>query len=146
VAEAVATLTIQAISAEIRNAAYWVSSVGVKFGVPAEQLNCLDICLNEALANVLEHGGSSALAAPIQLRFAVRRASSSLEAAITVSDEGTACDPLALPAKIRPLSLADAEPGGLGVSMMRTYADALSYRYSEGLNQLTFAVRWSPND
>lgn len=141
--EAVATFAIQAIVAEIRNAACWVTSVGAEFGVPEKQLNCLDICLNEALANVLEHGGSGALAAPIQLHFAVRRACSSLEAAITISDQGTACDPLALPAKARPRSLAEAKPGGLGVSMIRTFADALSYRYSEGRNQLTFAVRWN---
>ncbi|MBF7728758.1 ATP-binding protein [Pseudomonas sp. N040] len=141
-AEAVATFTIQAVAAEIRNAACWVSSVGEEFGVPAEQLNCLDICLNEALANVLEHGGSAARAAPIRLDFAVRQAAASREAAITVSDEGTACDPLGLPSRTRPQSLAEAEPGGLGVSMMRTFADALSYRYSEGRNQLTFAVRW----
>ncbi len=113
------------------------------FGVPMEQLGRLDICLNEVLANVIEHGGEEAISSPIGLEFLVSRLDpSNLEAAITVSDSGLAFDPLSFEQKPRTHSLEEAEPGGLGLTMMQEFVDSLSYRYRDGQNRLTFCVRW----
>jgi anti-sigma regulatory factor (Ser/Thr protein kinase) len=38
--------------------------------------------------------------------------------------------------------LAEAQPGGLGLSMLRSYSDHLAYRREAGRNQLTLTVRW----
>jgi hypothetical protein len=43
----------------------------------------------------------------------------------------------------RPRNLAEAEPGGLGLAMIRGAADSLGYRYLENRNQFSFGVRWS---
>jgi anti-sigma regulatory factor (Ser/Thr protein kinase) len=49
---------------------------------------------------------------------------------------------LAVVLKPRSQTLAEVEPGGLGLTLIRTYSDKLSYRYNEGCNQLKFSTRW----
>lgn len=142
-ADSVAELSVGADAEEAGRASAWLETVCLERGVPAEQIRRLDLCLNEALANIIAHGGPAARSSPVQLVFRVCRHADINEVALTVSDSGAAFDPLAHQSGPRPQTLAEAEPGGLGLIMMRNFSDALSYRYSEGRNQLTFSVRWA---
>jgi serine/threonine-protein kinase RsbW len=122
-----AELTIHADTWDARRASVWLESAALARKVPPEQIVRLDHCLDEALANVVTHGGPTALACPVQLQFGVRRS------------QGT-CTAEPTP---RPASLAEAKPGGLGLLMIRNFADDLSYRRSEGRNHLTITVSWT---
>ena len=130
-------------SGEATQASTWLREAGSARGVPEEPLSRLDLCMTEALANIIEHGGAGIPASPIHLRLDVRRGGSGGEATVTVSDAGVRYDPLAAPLAPRPRTLAEAEPGGLGLIMLRRFADTLAYAYSEGRNHLTIRVRWS---
>ena len=57
-------------------------------------------------------------------------------------DSGPDFDPTVAPLGSRPLTLEEAEPGGLGLLMMRELSDALTYRHDSGQNELTFSVHW----
>ncbi|HSF22542.1 MAG TPA: ATP-binding protein [Burkholderiales bacterium] len=142
-ADPVSELSIDPDSSQFRRASDWLEQIGCKLGVPAEQITRLDICLNEILANVLEHGGASARSAPIGLRLASSRDADGADATLTVTDAGTAFDPLAVPPRSRPQTLAETRLGGLGLVMVRANADSLNYEYADGRNQLTIGVRWS---
>ena len=137
-----AELSIRADAVEVRRASLWLEAVALQQCVPAEQIARLDLCLNEALANILAHGGPSARLSEVLLHFRVHQESAVHEAAVTVSDSGIAFDPLAYQAGPRPGTLAEIEPGGLGLIMMNEAADHLDYERSERRNQLTFTVRW----
>lgn len=113
--------------------------------VPLEQVGRLDLCLNEALANVLAYGGADALTSKVQIQFGTLSDASRPEAFVTVSDRGIAFDPLHAPLKPRPTSLETAEPGGHGLLMLRQFSDRLTYDYVDGRNRLTFAVSWRPS-
>lgn len=142
-ADPVSALSIDPDTSQFRHASDWLEQRGRELGIPPEQITRLDICLNEVLANVLDHGGASARSAPIGLRLARRRDPHGAEAALTVTDAGTPFDPLTVLPRPRPRTLAEAGPGGLGLVMVRANADSLSYEYADGRNQLTFRVRWS---
>jgi len=101
------------------------------------------MCVTEALANVIAHGGEGTASSPIHLQLDVRKSEHGGEAAVTVSDGGVAFDPLKAQPKRVPRTLDEAEPGGLGIAMLRKFADALDYAYREGRNHLTIHVRWS---
>jgi anti-sigma regulatory factor (Ser/Thr protein kinase) len=133
-------------SGEAWRASTWLGETGPARGIPAEPLSRLDLCMTEALANVIDHAGAGTPANPIRLRLQVRRGAGRGEASVTVSDRGAAFDPLAAPLRPRPRTLAEAEPGGLGLKMLREFADALDYCYSEGQNHLTIRVRWSEEE
>ncbi len=135
---------IDANGAEVRRASAWLDTTCRQRDVPQALIERLVICLNEVLANVISHGGRTALAAPIRLLLEVRLNQDGSKASVTVSDAGLAFDPLSVPKKILPKTLAEAAPGGLGLVMIRRCADWLDYRHEDGRNHLTFGARWNP--
>lgn len=141
--DSIVDCSIRVDSGEARRASTWLGEAGSARGIPVEPLWRLDLCVTEALANVIAHGGAGTGSIPISLRLDVRRSESGGEASITVSDAGTAFDPLTVRPKARPRTLAQAEPGGYGLTLLRQFADALDYSYSEGQNHLTIHVRWN---
>ncbi len=138
-------LTIRGDTWAARGASFWLESVALAQRVPPEQIVRLDHCLDEALANVIAHGGATALASPVRVQFGVRRSHGTCTAELSVADAGVAFDPSTYPSEPtpRPASLAEAKPGGLGLLMIRDFSDDLSYRRSEGRNHLTITVSWT---
>lgn len=142
VIDPVANFSVRVDSSEVQRASTWLREAGSARSIPADPLLRLDLCVTEALANVIAHGGAGASARPIRLRLDVRCSARGGAVSVTVSDAGTAFDPLASPPKARTRTLAEAEMGGHGLLLMGRFADALDYSYSEGQNHLTIHVRW----
>src|SRR5690349_19582107 len=67
------TLTVRAGREGERSASAWLASRAAAHGVPDAEIRRLDQCLDEALANAIQHGGGEAVASPLQLQFEVRR-------------------------------------------------------------------------
>ena len=141
----VAEFSIRVDPGEARRASEWLGEAGLARGIPADPMWRLDLCVAEALANVIAHGGPGAAAGSISLRLDVRCGAAGGGASVTVSDTGVAFDPRTVPPKPRPRTLAEAEPGGQGIPLLRQFADALDYSYSDGRNHLTIHVRWDPD-
>lgn len=138
-----AELTIGANGAEVRRASEWLDAACRQREVPQALIERLVLCLNEVLANVITHGGSTALATPIRLQLEVGLDQDRRSASVTVSDAGRAFDPLSVPQRNTPKTLDEASPGGLGMMMIHHCADWLHYRHEDGLNHLTFGTRWN---
>lgn len=140
-----AELTIRADTWDARRASAWLESAALAQGVPLEQIVRLDHCLDEALANVITHGGPIALASPIHLQFGVRRRRGACTAELSIADAGVAFDPSTFTSEPtpRPASLEEAKPGGLGLLMIRNFSDDLRYRRGEGRNHLMITVSWT---
>lgn len=130
----------------LRQASQWLADHGKYHEIPAGKFDSLDLFLNEALANVLDHGGPQAIAMPVNVHFSCSRLSSQCEATVTVVDAGTAFNPLAASSKVPAQSLDEAVPGGLGIHLMRSFADDLHYSYRDDRNHLSFTVRWDIPD
>jgi anti-sigma regulatory factor (Ser/Thr protein kinase) len=142
----VAEFSINVDAEGARRASAWLEAAAIEQRVPREQITRLDQCLTEALANIITHGGPAARTSPVRLYLDAHIEPGSCQAAVTVSDSGVAFDPLAYEQKSGPQTLSEAEPGGLGLVMMRGFSDSMIYSYGEGRNQLTFRVFWAgPN-
>jgi len=137
-----AELSIRADARELRRASAWLKRTCLEHSVPLEEISRIELCLNEALANIITHNGTNALLLPISLHLDICTNQIPKAVTLIVSDSGAAFDPLAVPLKPRPKTLAEAEPGGLGLLMIQNLADNVSYQYSDGRNQLTFSVYW----
>ncbi len=144
-------LTIGANGAEARRASEWLATTCRRRNVPQALVERLALCLHEVLANVLAHGGSTALSAPVRLLLEVRLEQDHEQdheqdcgkASVTVSDAGIAFNPLLVPKRILPKTLGEASAGGLGLVMIRRCSDWLDYRHEDGRNHLTFGARWN---
>ena len=135
-------LMIGANGAEVRRASEWLDTICRQRDVPKAPVERLVLCLNEVLANVIAHGGGTALSSPIRLLLEIRLDPDGSKAGVTVSDAGTAFNPLSVAKKILPKTLAEASPGGLGLVMIHRCADWLDYHHEDGHNHLTFGTRW----
>ncbi|HUF81811.1 MAG TPA: ATP-binding protein [Burkholderiales bacterium] len=137
-------LTIRASGAEVRRASEWLDTACRRHHVPQALVERLVPCLNEVLANVITHGGRTALSAPINLVLEVALDQGRGKAAVRVSDAGVAFDPGSVPTGSLPKTLDEAPLGGRGLVLIRRFSDWLEYRHEGGHNHLTFGVRWDP--
>jgi serine/threonine-protein kinase RsbW len=137
-----AQLSLQATKDEVRRASAWLSVACSERGVPPSEIGRLDICLNEVLTNIIMHSGCNEQSPPVELSLEIQADLGIGKATVTVADAGHAFDPLAVPPNPQPRSLADAEPGGLGLVMIRSNADDLRYRHRDGRNEFSFAATW----
>ena len=138
----VETLAIAASGDEIRRASEWLTTALRQRGVPDPQVECLELALHEVLANVLAHGGSAARAEPIRICIEVRQKATTGEARVKVRDAGIPFDPTGAPEYIPAKTLAEAQPGGLGLPLIRRCSDWMSYRREGGRNHFMFGARW----
>ena len=136
-------LTISANGAETRRASEWLDAACRRRNVPQALAERLTLCLHEVLANIIAHGGTTALSAPVRLLLEVSLERDCSRASVTVSDAGIAFNPLLAPRRMLPKTLDEATAGGLGMVMIRRCADWLDYRHESGRNHLTFGARWS---
>ena len=93
----------------------------------------LELALTEAVTNVIEHGLTPDYAGTI----AVTARQTPMELILTVADDGPPFDPLQTPEPVVPDTLDDAAIGGLGVHLLRRYADRCAYAYRDNRNELT---------
>ena len=93
----------------------------------------LDLVLEELLMNQAMHAHPGvAEPAPVALQAWVQDGALVLH----LADDGVAFDPLARPAPVLPTSLDVAQPGGLGLHLVRRYARSLAYERRGGTNHL----------
>lgn len=135
-------LTLRADASEAPRASEWLEALCSEHGVPREHVDRLLLCLDDALANVLAHGGPTTLSHPIRLLFEMRVDPESRTASVTLSDAGIAFDPVSAPDKALPKTLDDAVPHGRGLQMIRACSSVLRYRREDGCNHLTFGTCW----
>jgi len=129
---------------EFRRASGWLRVGGASLGVPEEPIDRLELCLNEVLANLIEHGGEAVASHPIQLELRASARPSGFAIQLVVVDRGEPFD--SGQASLRPLpgSLEQARPGGLGLRLVKAMSDRMDYRVLEGRNELRITVHWPP--
>lgn len=138
----ICSLSIRTDALEFRRASAWLEEWGRARNMPAEDIARLDLCLNEALANILKHGGAGARESGTQLALAHVIGDGVHTARLTVTDGGPPFNPLEHVIRPKPASLETTQPGDLGIAMMHIHADELDYQSLENRNQLGVSVSW----
>ncbi len=127
------SLTLDASAAGVAQAQQAVEQVltacGSAMGTRARAL----LLIEEAIMNVAMHGHASGTG-PHQVQLALRLFAESIE--LSLSDDGRPFDPCHAVMPARPTHLAQAQPGGLGVQLMRRFARDMHYERRDGINLL----------
>jgi anti-sigma regulatory factor (Ser/Thr protein kinase) len=135
--------SVQPSPLEIRECSLWLTECCRRQGVPDGPTGKLELCLNEVLANLIDHGGADACGAPVEVTLEVADGGDRRRATLTISDAGEAFDPLSVSCRPRPRTLQEAEPGGLGLVLVRRFMDERSYERSGDRNVLKLGIHWS---
>jgi anti-sigma regulatory factor (Ser/Thr protein kinase) len=133
------TINIEANLSGISKASDWLSSLFERYHVPSKKQAALDHCLDEALMNVLMHGGEDAKDSIITIFFDIKTVADVKEFLLTIVDSGIPFNPIQFIPKPLPQSLEEVVPGGLGVGIIQRMSDRLEYKFEKGQNVLTLS-------
>ena len=124
--------------AELKRLAAWIEGWARK-DVSSDLSFAVQLCLEEAVANVIMYGGMSD--ARLKIVIEVERNGTTLVARVV--DNGRQFDPTQVPPPSIPASLAEAKIGDLGIHLMRSFASGMHYERRDGCNCLTLRFRES---
>jgi len=112
----------------------WLADVFADAAASPSSAEALRLCLNELVANVIEHGYPDGGEGRISI--AIEPSDNAL--AVEVIDDGIAFDPLAAP-EVQPMNgLQDVRIGGFGIKLFREASHSARYERSGGMNRLSF--------
>jgi anti-sigma regulatory factor (Ser/Thr protein kinase) len=97
----------------------------------------IQLCVEETVANIMMHGKGDGRASEIVVSLDQRPG----EVSLTIEDNGAPFDPTAFEVRQPGQNLDETSVGGLGIKLMRQFADRIDYHRDHGRNQLrlTFA-------
>ena len=125
-------LTLRNQRAEIARMHTWTEGLAIPFGLSQRTLNALQLCLEEAVNNIISH--AFAPGSEHHIRVAVWRDGTTVHAEVV--DDGAPFDPLAHAQPGAPTELASAPIVGAGIKLMRSFAERIAYRRADGTNRL----------
>ena len=111
----------------------WLETVSRELECPESLIPSLNLALEEAVTNVILYAYPKGIYGPVELD--ALREGNSLK--FVLSDSGKPFDPTARPDADINASLEDRQIGGLGIHLVRSIMDAVSYEYRDGRNILT---------
>jgi anti-sigma regulatory factor (Ser/Thr protein kinase) len=114
-----------------------VERFGAEQGLAANVVNALNVVLDEAVSNAINHGYDAGVRGKIAVRL--RRGADRVE--VEVEDDGRPFDPLQAPPPDLTLPLERRPIGGLGIHLIRNLMDEVSYARHDGRNVLKMAKR-----
>jgi serine/threonine-protein kinase RsbW len=92
-------------------------------GVPSETIDTVQLALDELAANVVHWSAGAGRSLEIRVQVSVQPA----QVCLTIEDDGPAFDPCAVPSPDVGLPLAQRLEGGLGIHLVRSLVDGMTY-------------------
>ena len=125
-------ITLGSELAELSRVASWVEALATRYAIPEKTAFAINLCLEEALSNTIRHGYKSLPGKTAVVCFH-REAG---ELLFTIEDEAPHFNPpnSTVPA---PRSLEELTPGGLGIPLIRRFADRVEWQPLAKGNRLT---------
>jgi serine/threonine-protein kinase RsbW len=132
------TMRIRNDSGELDKLTRWIIEACDAARLSKETAFAVQLCLDEAVANILEHGKGSARASAI----AADLARSDSEVVLDIEDDGGPFDPNQVAPPQVPDAVESASVGGRGIHLIRQFSSRMEYARTGGCNKLrlTFAA------
>jgi serine/threonine-protein kinase RsbW len=125
--------------AELARVWPWVDALAAQYNLPEETHFAINLCLEEALANIIRHGYRGQPDHSITIDFT----STGTSVTFVIEDQAPHYAP-AETAESRPLaSIEEFRPGGLGLYLMRRFAGTLRWEPLPRGNRLTIGFTFA---
>jgi anti-sigma regulatory factor (Ser/Thr protein kinase) len=130
---------------EIATAACWIESIAADLDLPGRLVFDMQVCLEELMSNIVRHGGihsSSTSYLPqtdpangLLISITVNVLADRI--ILVVEDNGRPFNVAQASAKLVDRPLEEVQPGGLGIHLIKSFANSLEYRRTEKGNRVT---------
>lgn len=102
-----------------------------------ERIDELELLVDELIMNVCNHAYPHDEPGEITVTYSIPAPG---ELSVEIADQGYAFNPLEAEAPDLTLSLDERPIGGLGIHLLKVFAETLTYRREQGWNRLTFGL------
>lgn len=131
------SLTLPAKTESLGAVTQFVRDGARQANVPQSRMDELDLLVEEIFMNIARHSYPEGAPGAVSVTYSI---SGPGELAVEFGDQGVEFDPLAVAPPDLSSDLAQRRAGGLGVFLVRKFADSLSYRREQGWNRLTVGI------
>jgi serine/threonine-protein kinase RsbW len=126
-------VTIPARLSEVPELSSMVEAFGDANGLPDPKVFVINLALDELITNTVTHGLDEM--AEAEIRITMRVVAGTL--ILVMEDNGQPFDPMEDTNADVTSSLEERAVGGLGLHLVKSFADRISYEFVEGRNRLT---------
>ncbi len=116
----------------------WVDDFAQRWSLPASTVFAMQLCCEEVFSNIVRHGiepGACAASSEDGVKLYLDHGGQAV--ILRIDDQAEAFDPLAVDSPSHPQSVADASVGGLGIHLVRKFAQDVRYERRDQTNRLT---------
>jgi anti-sigma regulatory factor (Ser/Thr protein kinase) len=131
------SLTLVAKPESLGRVTQFVRKGAQQANLPESRMGELDLLIEEVFMNISRHSYPQGASGIVTVTCFIPAPG---ELAIEVGDQGIEFNPLTTSPPDLTLDLARRPIGGLGVFLLKSFANSLSYRREEGWNRLTFGI------
>ncbi len=140
-AECEEKLTLQSRISELARIPPWIEHLAAVFSIPVQSQFAMNLCLEEALSNIMRHGYASVPGHIISIVYSMPGPG---VFQFVLADEAPHFNPVEAVLPPVPSSLDDLPVGGQGIRLMRQFADSLQYEAMPNGNRLCLIFIASP--
>jgi anti-sigma regulatory factor (Ser/Thr protein kinase) len=126
-------LVLQSRLEEMAQLPVWIEDLASRHAIPNQTQFAIDLCLEEALSNVIRHGYAGVEDRSVIVQFSMPRAR---YFEFVIEDEAPHFNPLAAPELPAINETEEARIGGQGIRFMREFSDTLEYEPTPAGNRL----------
>jgi anti-sigma regulatory factor (Ser/Thr protein kinase) len=130
-------LRLRSDLSELTRVAPWLNDLSARLQLPRATQYAIDLCLEEALSNIIRHGYAGQEGTIVVRRLSMREG----ELRLMVEDAAKPFEPPAgerAPAR----GLDDSRAGGFGLDLIRRFATTVEYERIGTGNRLTLGFSW----
>lgn len=127
-------LILQSRMSDLAKVPPWIERLAARHPIPDEMQFAMNLCLEEALSNIIRHGYSGNPDHSFAVQFSSPRENYFV---LVVEDDAPPFNPVDSPELPAVSSLDEIHVGGQGIRLMRQFADALEYEPTPTGNRLT---------
>lgn len=135
-------LTLQSRISELARIPPWIEHLAAMHAIPVETQFAMNLCLEEALSNIVRHGYADAPGHIISIRYLMPRSG---VFRFVLADEAPHFNPVEAVLPPIPSSLDNLQVGGQGIRLMRQFADSLKYEAAPKGNRLCLTFIAEPD-
>jgi len=132
---AAARLTLKSQLSELARVQQWVDALVAAHPIPHGTVNAIQLCLEEAIANIIHHGYAAQPDQAITVEYRIDQSAGVLE--FTIEDTAPPFNPLEVQEPTAPATLDEMIPGGQGIRLIRRFAGSVDWQPLPHGNRLT---------
>jgi anti-sigma regulatory factor (Ser/Thr protein kinase) len=132
-------LELRSDLAELARVAPWVETLAGRYAIPEKTAFAINLCMEEALSNIVRHGYKGTCEQSIVIDFRI----SAGELIFVIEDRAPHFQPADMGIPL-PDSLEEMTPGGLGIPLMRRFANRVEWEPLPDGNRLSLVFLFQP--